>query len=72
MLVGAGCGLFNGLAVTLLGMNPFIVTRAAMAMARGLAFILLRVKEGPALRLKRRREPAWVRDRFRAALLGAP
>jgi phosphonopyruvate decarboxylase len=36
----------------------------------GLAFILLRVKEGPALRRKRRFEPAWVRDRFRAALLG--
>lgn len=36
----------------------------------GLAFILLRVKEGPALRFKRRFEPAWVRDRFRAALLG--
>jgi ribose transport system permease protein len=40
VLVGAGCGLFNGLAVTLLGMNPFIVTLASMAMARGLAFIL--------------------------------
>ncbi len=38
----------------------------------GLAFILLRVKEGPALRRKRRFEPAWVRDRFRAALLGPP
>ena len=40
VLVGAGCGLFNGLAVTLLGMSPFIVTLASMAMARGLAFIL--------------------------------
>ena len=40
VLVGAGCGLFNGMAVTLLGMNPFIVTLASMAMARGLAFIL--------------------------------
>ena len=36
----------------------------------GLGFILLRVKEGPALRFKRRLEPAWVRDRFRGALLG--
>jgi hypothetical protein len=36
----------------------------------GLSFILLRVKEGPALRFKRRLEPAWVRDRFRGALLG--
>ncbi len=40
VLVGAGCGLFNGLAVTLLGMSPFIVTLASMAMVRGLAFIL--------------------------------
>ncbi len=40
ILVGAGCGLFNGIAVTVLRMNPFIVTLAAMAMARGLAFIL--------------------------------
>lgn len=40
VLVGAACGLFNGLAVTMLGMNPFIVTLASMAMARGLAFIL--------------------------------
>ncbi|MDX7952629.1 ABC transporter permease [Lichenihabitans sp. Uapishka_5] len=38
--VGVACGLFNGLAVTFLGMNPFIVTLAVMAMARGLAFIL--------------------------------
>jgi phosphonopyruvate decarboxylase len=36
----------------------------------GLSFILLRVKEGPALRNRRRFEPARVRDRFRAALLG--
>ena len=40
VLVGAGCGLFNGVAVTALGMNPFIVTLSAMAMARGLAFIV--------------------------------
>ncbi|MEJ0092931.1 MAG: ABC transporter permease [Methylocella sp.] len=40
ILVGAGCGIFNGVAVALLGMNPFIVTLAAMAMARGLSFIL--------------------------------
>jgi ribose transport system permease protein len=40
ILVGAACGLFNGIAVTWLGMNPFIVTLASLAMARGLAFIL--------------------------------
>lgn len=36
ILVGLGCGLFIGLAVTFLDMNPFIVSLAAMAMARGL------------------------------------
>ena len=40
ILVGLGCGLFIGLAVTFLNMNPFIVSLAAMAMARGLAFII--------------------------------
>lgn len=39
--------------------------------APGLAFILLRVKEGPALRKPRSLRPHVVRDRFRAALLGA-
>ena len=37
---GLLCGLFNGLSVTYLDMNPFIVTLAAMSMARGLAFII--------------------------------
>ncbi len=36
----------------------------------GLAFILLRVKEGPPLKSRRNRFPHVVRDRFRAALLG--
>ena len=38
--VGAACGLFNGIAVTVLNMSPFIVTLAVLAMARGLAFIV--------------------------------
>jgi phosphonopyruvate decarboxylase len=38
---------------------------------QGLAFILLRVKEGPPPRIKRELRPHVVRDRFRAALLGA-
>jgi thiamine pyrophosphate-dependent acetolactate synthase large subunit-like protein len=37
----------------------------------GLSFILLRVKEGPALKMKRSLVPHVVRDRFRAALLAA-
>src|ERR1700742_3972730 len=40
ILVGHACGLFNGLSITYLNMNPFIVTLAAMSMARGLAFIV--------------------------------
>ena len=38
--------------------------------APGLAFILLRVQEGPALKQKRSLRPHVIRDRFRAALLG--
>jgi hypothetical protein len=37
----------------------------------GLSFILLRVKEGPALKVKRSLVPHVIRDRFRAALLAA-
>jgi len=37
----------------------------------GLRFILLRVKEGPALKVKRSLQPHVIRDRFRAALLAA-
>jgi ribose/xylose/arabinose/galactoside ABC-type transport system permease subunit len=40
ILTGAACGLFNGLSITTFGMSPFIVTLAAMSMARGLAFII--------------------------------
>ena len=40
VVLGAACGAFNAVAVTLLGMNPFIVTLAVLAMARGLAFIV--------------------------------
>jgi ribose transport system permease protein len=38
--VGVLCGAFNALAITTLGMAPFIVTLAVLAMARGLAFIV--------------------------------
>ncbi len=40
ILLGAACGAFNGFAVTVLNMNPFIVTLAVLAMGRGLAFII--------------------------------
>ena len=45
--------------------------RRILKEAGGLCFILLRVKEGPALRSKRNLVPHIARDRFRAALLGA-
>ncbi len=38
--IGVLCGVFNAVAITLLSMNPFIVTLAVLAMARGLAFIV--------------------------------
>lgn len=38
--VGVICGVFNAVAITMLGMAPFIVTLAVLAMARGLAFIV--------------------------------
>ncbi len=38
--IGVLCGVFNAVAITILGMNPFIVTLAVLAMARGLAFIV--------------------------------
>ena len=38
--VGVICGIFNAAAITTLGMAPFIVTLAVLAMARGLAFIV--------------------------------
>ncbi len=37
----------------------------------GLCFILLRVKEGPALKVKRIMHPHTLRDRFRTAVLAA-
>jgi ribose/xylose/arabinose/galactoside ABC-type transport system permease subunit len=38
VLVGAGCGLFNGLVVTWGRVQPLIATLAMMGIARGLAF----------------------------------
>jgi phosphonopyruvate decarboxylase len=45
--------------------------RKVLESGAGLRFILLRVKEGPALKVKRSLVPHVVRDRFRAALLAA-
>lgn len=38
-LVGAACGLVNGLLVSVAGLNPFIATLGMLTVARGLTFI---------------------------------
>jgi ribose transport system permease protein len=39
-LVGAACGLVNGLLVSVAGLNPFIATLGMLTVARGLTFIV--------------------------------
>jgi len=39
-VIGAGCGLANGLMVIGLGVHPFIITLGTMWMLRGLAFVI--------------------------------
>ena len=38
LAVGLGCGLFNGLMITRLGLAPFIVTLGTLSAARGLVY----------------------------------
>jgi rhamnose transport system permease protein len=40
LLTGVVCGAFNGLFVTLLDLNPLVVTLATFALFRGLAFVI--------------------------------
>lgn len=39
LLVGAAVGLFNGLAITRVGINPLIATLGSLSIARGLSFV---------------------------------
>lgn len=39
-LVGAGCGLVNGLLVSVAGLNPFIATLGMLSVARGIVYIV--------------------------------
>ncbi|MBM3495007.1 MAG: ABC transporter permease, partial [Armatimonadetes bacterium] len=39
LVLGAALGLVNGLAISFVGLPPFIATLALMVMARGLAFV---------------------------------
>jgi ribose transport system permease protein len=40
LLIGAACGLFNGVFIGKVGLNPFITTLAMQGIARGLAYVL--------------------------------
>ena len=40
VLVGMGCGVFNGAMVAFLGLHPLVVTLATMAFFRGAAYVL--------------------------------
>lgn len=40
LMIGAGCGLANGLMVIGLGVHPFIITLGTMWMVRGFAFVI--------------------------------
>ena len=56
ILVGLGCGAFNGLLVTRLGLPSIVVTIGTMSLFRGIAFIVLgdqAYKAIPQLRLLR-------------------
>jgi ribose transport system permease protein len=39
-LVGASCGLVNGLLVSVAGLNPFIATLGMLSVARGIVYIV--------------------------------
>ncbi|MBI4663831.1 MAG: ABC transporter permease [Verrucomicrobia bacterium] len=40
LAIGAGTGLFNGLIIAKIGINPFITTLGTMLLARGLTYII--------------------------------
>jgi phosphonopyruvate decarboxylase len=66
-LIAAGAGI--PVVFTINTQAEIAEGRKLLEAGVGLCFILLRVKEGPALRGKRSLQPHVVRDRFRAALL---
>ncbi|MFI9028288.1 ABC transporter permease [Streptomyces sp. NPDC053560] len=67
LCVGLGCGLVNGLLVSLGGLVPFIATLAMLASARGLA---LQISEGRTQVVSV--EPVLALGRRDAYLLGIP
>jgi rhamnose transport system permease protein len=69
LLVGTGCGLFNGLFITKVGLPPLITTLATLALFRGLA-------EGIAQARSVSGYPEWFfvlgQDDFLGSLTGIP
>jgi ribose transport system permease protein len=65
LLIGAGCGLFNGLLVAYGGLQPFIVTLGTLSLFRALALII--TGGNPVLGV-----PAEFRAIFNGAVLGIP
>jgi ribose transport system permease protein len=70
LLVGAACGLLNGLAITRLRIPPFIATLGMMGMARGMTYVITKgwyrnlprnlvkfLGEGEALQIP---VPVWI------------
>lgn len=65
LLIGAGCGLFNGLLVAYGGLQPFIVTLGTLSLFRALALII--TGGNPVLGV-----PAEFRAIFNGAVFGIP
>ena len=65
--VATGCGFAS---VHIINSEADMEEGRRLLRADGLCFILLRVKEGPALKVKRSLNPMAIRNRFRKALLG--
>ena len=65
LLIGAGCGLVNGLLVAYGGLQPFIVTLGTLSLFRALALIF--TGGSPVLGV-----PAEFRAIFNGAMLGIP
>jgi phosphonopyruvate decarboxylase len=66
-VVAGGCGFSS---VHIINAETDMDEGRRLLRADGLCFILLRVKEGPPLTVRRSHSPAIIRNRFRKALLG--
>ena len=67
-VVATGCGFAS---VHIINTEADLPEGRRLLREPGLCFILLRVKAGPPLKIPRSHNPIVIRNRFRAALLGA-